>query len=202
MNTGKLISFSPKMNGNVHETFTGQNGTSYKFIAVIEENGNQITGALNSSKQQPSWKVGEMYNYEIVISGQNGQYTNFKSFKSVNGFSGGKKADPAFVVQKAFECAVEAAIDFLVTNKDSYTETLENQIITVFFNKIIEVKEENKRWARISALRLAVKKYVSLKDKIQIAKPSAWILENIVIISDVMISTVEKTIKGDESTNN
>ena len=74
-NQGKIISFTPKMNGNVQDTYNGKNGLLYKFTMVINFNGQNITGTVNSNKQQPSWKVGEDYFFEMTT---NGNFTNFQ----------------------------------------------------------------------------------------------------------------------------
>lgn len=118
------------MNGSVQDSYTGQHGTLYKFVVTLEENGVQTTGEANA-RADPSWKVGTEYTYEVVV---NGNYTNIKNMKDANAtpFGGGKKSDPSFVVQKAFECACRCTLKFMSVNKESYTEAIEMQMLNVF----------------------------------------------------------------------
>lgn len=77
----KLISFEPVLENGVHKSYTTAHGTFYNFIVEFD-NGDK--GSTSSKKQQPSWKTNEDYTYEKV---QNGNYTNIKSMKPVNGFN-------------------------------------------------------------------------------------------------------------------
>lgn len=197
MAKGILKSFVPKMNGNVQDSYTGQHGTLYKFIVTLEENGVQTTGEANSKSQSPSWKLNNEYNYEVVV---NGNYTNIKNMKDANAtpFGAGKKTDPSFVVQKAFECACECTIKFLSVNKESYNEAVEGQILNVFFSELVKVKDEKQRWMRISAMRIIVEKYVIFHTQLKIeGKPSAWILSNIDHLAGVMSENVKFVVEND-----
>ena len=196
---GKLISFSPKMTNGVHETYSGDKGLMYKFeIELTCEGAENIKGTANSSKQSPSWKVGDEYTYEVKYFGANQQFVNIGGLKPVNGFSGGgKKPNPGFVVQKAFEAAVEVAIKFCSLNKDQYSDKVEADMIGFFFNLIVEVKDENSRWSRISALRLILLKYELLRDKLVIEKASKWFKESVIAAANSMEETVANTLKID-----
>ena len=197
MAKGILKSFVPKMNGNVQDSYTSQHGTLYKFLVILEENGVSTTGEANAKSQSPSWKVGTEYTYEVVI---NGNYTNIKNMKDANAtpFGGGKKSDPSFVVQKAFECACECTLKFMSVNKESYTEAIEVQMLNVFFNKLIEVKDEKQRWMRISAMRIIVEKYATFHSQLKIeGKPSAWVLSNIDHLAGVMSENVKIVVEND-----
>ena len=202
MAKGILKSFVPKMNGNVQDSYTGQHGTLYKFVVTLEENGVQTTGEANAKSQSPSWKVGTEYTYEVVV---NGNYTNIKNMKDANAtpFGGGKKPDPSFVVQKAFECACECTLKFMSVNKESYTEAIEGQMLNVFFNKLIEVKDEKQRWMRISAMRIIVEKYATFHTQLKIeGKSSAWILSNIDHLAGVMSENVKIVVENDGNKSN
>lgn len=86
----KLKSFEPKMKDGSHETWSNDNRIYYKFIVTLE---NGDSGECSSTKQTPSWKIGEEYTYNFSI---NGNYTNIRKFKAVNtggGYRGGGSRD-------------------------------------------------------------------------------------------------------------
>ena len=116
MNTGKLVSFVPLMNGNVQATYESDKGKYWKFTVTFNSNGANDTGTAMSKDESPKWKIGDEYSYERNVSGASGQYVNFKSLKNLsNPFvpgGGSKGPSPEFGVQKAFECAVECTLKF------------------------------------------------------------------------------------------
>jgi len=86
----KLKTITPIVQEGVHQTWSNDNGTYYKFTIEFE-NGDK--GNCMSTKQQPSWKIGNEFEYEKVV---NGEYTNIKGLKdkAQNFSKGGYKEDP------------------------------------------------------------------------------------------------------------
>ena len=201
---GKLVAFTPKLNNGAHETYQGEKGLLYKFVVTFNTNGVDVTGTANSSKQQPSWKVGEEYNYDERrnTSSQGTVYISFSGIKSVNAtpFSG-KKTDPTFIIQKAFECAVECSIKFWNVNIDTYREEYLDAMINDVFERIMKRDKENERWAYISAIRLATLKYELLgaASKIE-GKHSKWLYDSADVIYNVTLD-VCKPVNNEQNNN-
>lgn len=63
MKTSKLKSFEAKIGNNGQETFQSSYGKTMYVNTIYMENGD--TGQANSTKEQPNWKIGEEYNYNI-----------------------------------------------------------------------------------------------------------------------------------------
>jgi hypothetical protein len=198
---GKLVAFTPKLNNGVHETYQGQKGLLYKFTVTFNCNGTDRIGTANSTKQSPSWKVGDEYTFDETSKEFNGStYINFSGIKSVDaaGFTGQKKSDPAFILQKCFECAVECSFSFFEVNTSIYKEESESQLIGTFYDFIVSHKEESERWSALTALRLAVGKYSRLNALLSIqGKHTSWILDNAKAIMSAMSNVIQNTIKDD-----
>jgi hypothetical protein len=197
---GKLISFVPKIVNGAQETYTGQNGVLYKFVVTFETDGNNVIGTANSSKQQPSWKVGEEYTYEETrnTSSTGTVYITFKNIKNLNAAPfGQKKSDPTFVVQKAFECAVECSITFWDINIDTFTSDALDAMISTCFERIMKFEKENEKWAYISALRLATFKYKCLGPASSIeGKHSTWLFKSADAIANAMLSVCKTALEN------
>lgn len=208
MQQGKLISFTPLMTNGVHETYSGKNGLLYKFNMVIEGTPANVMGVVNSTRQQPSWKIGEEYTYEVVV---NGNFTNIRSLKLLDaptGYSGGgggfQKRDTTFVVQKCFEASVECAIAFFELNQDYYTsQEIEDKLISRIFNHLIE-GEEQRRWINISAMRLSISKMRAngMFDKEHYKTLSEWLFAQATAIANTMEATVKQIVEQDKLKEN
>ncbi len=198
---GKLISFSPLLINGVHSTFTGQNGVMYKFTVTLEADGKQYVGTSNSTKQQPSWKVGSMYNFDHVM---NGEYSNIKGLKAVdagNNFSG-KKPDPSFSIQKCFEAAVECTLLFFELNQEYYKDqATEDKMLEYTYSHILGPvgTSEQKRWMNISGMRLALAKMRAngMFNKDDFKTLSEWLFAQAKAISDTMETVVKQTIESE-----
>ena len=201
MATGKLISFTPLISNGVHETYTGQNGVMYKFTVVLLTDNVQISGVANSTKQQPSWKVGTDYTYDHVV---NGSYSNIKSMKSVEQAGkpgGGSKPNPSFVIQKCFEASVECALLFFELNQEFYKDqATEDNLITAMYNHIIKGNEQ-RRWVNISSMRLALAKMKAngTFDKEAYKSLTAWLFATADAIANAMEHTVKEQLESDKA---
>lgn len=202
-NQGKIISFTPKMNGNVQDTYNGKNGLLYKFTMVINFNGQDITGTVNSNKQQPSWKVGEEYFFEMTT---NGNFTNFSALKAVNGGSfggagGSKKSSPEFTIQKLFEGAYKVTYSFFQSNKELYSAEAEGMLVDKVYKWITDVPEENKRWIRLVSLEIISKKIEinGMFDLKEGEKKTAYLFRKALELSQVMETTIKAQIDYDNA---
>lgn len=87
-----LKSFEPLMNNGNHDSYIGQHGTMWKFTMEFEDG---TKGNAQSPKQQPSWKIGDTYIFDVV---ENNGYKNIKGMKpkdsNFNNGGGGKKENP------------------------------------------------------------------------------------------------------------
>ena len=85
-----LKTFEPLMKEGIHDSWIGQHGTMWKFTMEFEDG---TKGNVQSPKQQPSWKIGDEYIFEIV---DNNGYKNIKGMKpkDSNFNGGGKKENP------------------------------------------------------------------------------------------------------------
>lgn len=74
-----LQGFKPKIKNNVQDTYQGQNGLLYKFIATFE---NGDAGECNSTSTSPKWEIGKEYNYDLESRTVNGNtYFSIKGLK-------------------------------------------------------------------------------------------------------------------------
>lgn len=202
MGKGKLISVTQKVRDGVQETYSGKDGVMYKFNVKFlhiggEHDGKEITGDCLGKTPNSKLEVNKEYLFEISSREYNGNtYYFYKGIKDPNSSfgGGGAKKDPAFVVQKAFECAVETTLMFFKLNKAAHSDENEGKLIATLFNFCCE-GDEKKRWANIASLRLAITK----ADMLGIAINSTWLIENAKHISEAMINTVANQIKFDTS---
>ena len=198
---GKLISFTPLLQNGVHSTFQGKNGLLYKFTVTLDADGKQYVGTANSTKQQPTWKVGEKYLFEHSTSGANNEYSNIKGLKPVDGYgSKSKLFDPSFSIQKCFEAAVECTLMFFEINPDLYiSQEVEDQLLNAVYKHIVGSPEtsEARRWMNISGMRLSIAKMRAngLFGKSEDDTLTSWMFRQAKAISDAMEDTVKETIK-------
>jgi len=201
---GKLVAFTPKLNNGVQETYQGEKGLLYKFVVTFNTDGADVIGTANSSKQTPSWKVGDEYTYEERrnTSSQGTVYISFSGIKSVNATPfGGKKSDPSFIIQKGFECAVECAVKFWNINLDTFKPEYLDAMINSIFERIMKLEKENERWAYISAIRLATLKYELLGAAYKIeGKHSKWLTDSAEAIYNATLE-VCKPVQDEQNSN-
>lgn len=196
---GKLISFTAKVNNGIHESYTGSNGTLYKFNVTMDVNGTQITGTAMSKNTQPNWKLNEVYTFDEKISGQNGQYRNFSNMKPINGFNGQKKSDPKFVLQKCFEGALECAFNFMKVTKSPYDDKALDGLSNLFWNTVINGNEQ-RRWINLSTLRLAIQKIEIMPETaFNGMKKSEWVVSQVKFLGDTMQTTVNNQAENDKN---
>ena len=143
MSQSKMKSFEKKMANGVHATYQGAKGTLYKFMVTFE---NGDVGEANSTKTEPSWKIGDEYTYE---KSTNGNYTNIKGMKKVEtggGYSGGggnsKANDPEYQRQQTFIWAIHNANEYIkmVTEREynlMLSGELEEDKRTVFTKDVL-----------------------------------------------------------------
>lgn len=198
---GKLIKFEPLIINGQQATYNGQNGLVYKFIVTLESGGQQYTGTCNSTKTNPSWKVGSEYTFDHVV---NGQYQNIQKLKAVEQaggkFGGGSKPNPSFNIQKCFEAAYECTLKFFELNQDFYKDqSTEDKLLTYLYNFIIN-GDEQKRWHNVSALRLAILKLQAngTFDKDSYKTLSEWLVNTAANIANAMDATVKATLEQDK----
>ena len=203
MEQGKLVSFVPLMVSGVHATYVGDKGTNYKFTVELSNNGVTTKGTAMSSKEQPSWKVGDEYSYEKTVSGAEGQYTNIKGLKNLtNPFTpggGGKGPSPEFGVQKAYEAALECTFKFFELNPDLYSEAAEGAVINKMWIFILE-GTESRRWINMSAMRLTLLKLQANGnfDMVAGSKISDWLFTKAKTIADSMEAAVKAQVETDK----
>jgi hypothetical protein len=198
---GKLVSFTAKLNNGVHETYDGQKGTLYKFNITLDCNGTQIVGTANSTKQQPSWKVGEEYTFEKKETvTTTGTYVNIKGLKALNSSfnpNSGKQSNPTFVIQKALECAITSSTLFFELNPTIVSLDNINALRDKMYNYIVKDKEEKQRWIRISSLKAALEYHRAipnpqLEEGVTLSKWILDIAENIYsVINEVITKQLE-----------
>lgn len=204
MEKGKLKSFVALMVNGVHATYVGDRGTNYKFTVELENNGVVTKGTAMSSKQQPTWKIGDEYSYEKSVSGAEGQYTNIKGLKNLsNPFTpggGSKGPSPEFGVQKAFECAIECALKFFELNPDIYTQAAEDPVINKMWSFMLD-GTESRRWINMSAMRLSLLKMQAGGHNFREPKEmkiSDWLFGNAKLIADNMEAAVKQQVEIDK----
>jgi len=160
---GKLISFSPKMNGAVQDTYSGTNGLLYKFVLVMEINGTEEKGDANAKSTSPSWKTGDIYSFERKVNGQQGQFISYSKLENVSNpkqvYSGKNSSGGIeFAKQKAAECAYHATACFWADpdNKQHFKQEIYHGPTTVFYQHIVETGIEKDIWLNIAALNALV----------------------------------------------
>lgn len=142
MSQSKMKSFEKRMTNGVHDTFQGGKGLLYKFTVTFE---NGDTGGANSTKSEPSWKIGDEYTYEKSVTGN---YTNFKGMKKVEqggGYSGGgnsKANDPEYQRQQTFIWAIHNTNEYLKMVIEREYELAEDK--RTAFNKDVFLGLRNK----------------------------------------------------------
>lgn len=204
MEQGIFKSFVPLMVNGAHATYVGDRGTNYKFTVELENNGTITKGTAMSNKQQPSWKIGDLYSYEKTISGAEGQYINIKSLKNLsNPFTpggGSKGPSPEFGVQKAFECAVECTLKFFELNPDIYSQAAEDSVLNKMWLFILD-GTESRRWINMSAMRLSLLKMQAGGHNFREPKDmkiSDWLFGNSKLIADNMEAAVKAQVETDK----
>lgn len=204
MNTGKLVSFVPLMNGNVQATYESDKGKYWKFTVTFNSNGVNDTGTAMSKDESPKWKIGDNYSYERSVSGSTGQYVNFKGLKNLsNPFvpgGGSKGPSPEFGVQKAFECAVECTLKFFELNPDIYSQAAEDSVLNKMWLHILD-GSESRRWINMSAMRLALLKMQAGGHNFREPKEmkiSDWLFSSAKNIADTMESSVKQQVETDK----
>lgn len=96
-----LKGFAPKVKNGVQETYNGQNGVLYKYIASFE---NGDAGEANSTSQAPKWKIGAEYTYDLSSREYNGNtYYSIKSLKQVEVASHSNGGGSSYVAKSAAE---------------------------------------------------------------------------------------------------
>lgn len=96
-----LKGFAPKIKNGVQETYNGQNGVLYKYIASFE---NGDAGEANSTSQAPKWKIGAEYTYDFSSREYNGStYYNIKSLKQVEVASHSNGGGSSYMAKSAAE---------------------------------------------------------------------------------------------------
>ena len=204
MNTGKLVSFVPLMNGNIQATYESDKGKYWKFTVTFNSNGANDTGTAMSKDESPKWKIGDEYSYERNVSGASGQYVNFKSLKNLsNPFvpgGGSKGPSPEFGVQKAFECAVECTLKFFELNPDIYSQAAEDSVLNKMWAYILD-GSESRRWINMSAMRLSLLKMQvgghNFREPKEM-KISDWLFGNSKIVADNMEAAVKQQVEIDK----
>lgn len=168
---GKLISFEPKIYNGVQETFAGSKGTLYKFNVTMEYDGKQETGVYSSTKQQPSWKVGEEYTFEKSVGGQQGQFINYKNMKSLDSqqFNGSFKKSGggiAFAKQKALEASMSINPTFWCAdaNKNNFKDEVYLTPSKVIYEHITKSNNEQEIWTYVAAIKMLVDYADRVKD--------------------------------------
>ena len=204
MNTGKLVSFVPLMNGNIQATYESDKGKYWKFTVTFNNNGTTDTGTAMSKDESPKWKIGDEYSYERNVSGASGQYVNFKGLKNLsNPFtpgSGSKGPSPEFGVQKAFECAVECTLKFFELNPDIYSQAAEDSVLNKMWLHILD-GSESLRWINMSAMRLALLKMQAGGHNFREPKEmkiSDWLFSSAKNIADTMESSIKQQVETDK----
>ena len=204
MNTGKLVSFVPLMNGNIQATYESDKGKYWKFTVTFNSNGANDTGTAMSKDESPKWKIGDEYSYERSVLGASGQYVNFKSLKNLsNPFvpgGGSKGLSPEFGVQKAFECAVECTLKFFELNPDIYSQAAEDSVIFKMWSFVLD-GTESRRWINMSAMRLSLLKMQAGGHNFREPKEmkiSDWLFGNAKLIADNMEATVKQQVEIDK----
>lgn len=184
-----LKSFTPLIVNNQHSTYQGKNGLLYKFTVVFEDEGVQTTGTANSTKQQPSWKIGDKYTYESTT---NNGYVNIKNIKPVEDkFT--PKSNPTFVIQKCFEGAYESVFKFFKTFPEHYKDqATEEKFVSMIYNWIMQESDEQKRWIRNTAIKLAVEKLSINGDFYTKDKAKS---ESLFLIAEGIVLSIEKTVE-------
>ena len=107
-----LQGFKPKIKNNVQDTYQGQNGLLYKFIATFE---NGDAGECNSISTSPKWEIGKEYTYDLESRTVNGNtYFSIKGLKRAdfvpnnNGGSSYSAKTPAEWKSHAMQVAIES----------------------------------------------------------------------------------------------
>lgn len=171
---GKLVKFVPRLQqgSNVQEVFNGKNGMLYKFNITFSINGTEETGEYSSTKETPSWKIGEDYTFNREVRGQQGQFIVYKEMKPVNQQfnaprSGGSKGGGIeFARQKALECAAAATPSFWCSedNKINLKPDIYTSPAKAFFKAITETGQEADIWLNIAALNAVVARVDRVED--------------------------------------
>ena len=111
MAQSKMVSFEKLMIGGQHATWVSDKGTNWKFTVTFD---NGDVGTAMSTKTNPSWKLGELYNYEKTVSGN---YTNFKGMIQVDSYKPSKKGsyydNPEEQKQLTFVWAIHNATEYV-----------------------------------------------------------------------------------------
>lgn len=109
-----LKGVSPELDSNsVHATWSNGEKTFYRFTVTFE-NGDE--GQASSTLEQPKWKVGSAYNYELTTN----QYgNNIKSIKDPNaqpftGGGGGKKSNPLTQQQIIAQSCLNRSVELVI----------------------------------------------------------------------------------------
>ncbi len=117
MNKSKMKGFNPVIKDGQTASYTTQHGTYYNFMVEFEDG---TKGQASSSKTTPSWKIGEEYEFEVVV---NGNYTNIKKMKPANSsFGGGGYKKPMKSITDIKRMVKANAIHALVTINAAYNE--------------------------------------------------------------------------------
>ena len=160
-----LQGFKPKIKNNVQDTYQGQNGLLYKFIATFE---NGDTGECNSTSTSPKWEIGKEYNYELESRTVNGNtYFSIKGLKKVdfvpnyNGGSSYTAKTPAEWESHAMQVAIESvAWMYLNTGQDPKHRDI---CIKKVYQWIESVVQGNDKlyWRAFSVIKSAINFFIS-----------------------------------------
>lgn len=113
----KMKGFSPVMKDGQHAGYSNSHGTYYNFTVEFEDGSK---GQASSSKTEPSWKIGEEYEFEVVV---NGNYTNIKKMKPVNGFGGGYKK-PVLAMKEIKRMVKSNAVHCIAVVNNTYSQEI------------------------------------------------------------------------------
>lgn len=150
----KITKFEPLIINGLHSTYSGSKGTLYKFTVTFD---NGTMGTANSTKQSPSWVIGEEYSFDI--SEYNG-YFNIKGMKPVSSpYQAGSKSanNPIYNRFLAKQIAYEQTILFCV-NKDTPVSFADIQKIVPYISDMLSKYVEDRRAFNIAinSLKMAV----------------------------------------------
>ena len=118
MKTAKLMAFEPSIDkDSVHKTFSASYGRLWKFIVEFD-NGDK--GEASSTKQEPTWQIGEEFSYELVV---NGVFSNIRTMTPTAVIKRAKKTTgdwQLYCAQKVMKILVE--INPTITTKEIQAE--------------------------------------------------------------------------------
>lgn len=150
---GKVVSINKIMNGSVHSTWVGQNGTFYRHTLTVSSDGNTLVGEASTKNPEAAYAPGDEIEFEFTTDSHG---SKFKGIKKIQNLANDKIYGPN-MEHIARQNAINLALELIESLADSVDSQMLSTIADKFNSYINKNTEKAEQYARSAALHFTIK---------------------------------------------